>query len=149
MIAAGPNYSRNKEQKHDEEEKQEKIRNQRLRFFGLVTVVTRVARSLVFAARCFEDRIDSVGEAAFIILVSKAWLDPVLSNVECSDVGERAFQTVTDLNEHLPVLSEHEQHNAVPIVLLTDAPRLGNALRVCSNVIVALHFWKYRDHNLV
>src|SRR5689334_12831866 len=149
MIAACPNYPRHEEEKHHKEEKQKKIRNQHVRLFREVTVVNGVAGSLVFASRCLEDRINSFGQPALIIVVSKVRLDPMLGNVECREVGQRAFQAVTDLNEHLSVLDEHEQHDAVALIFLPHAPGLRDALRVRGDVVVALHFWKHRDHNLV
>ena len=75
--------------------------------------------------------------------------DPVFGDIERGQIRERAFQTVTCLNEHLPVLREDEEHNAVALSFLSNTPRLGDALRVIRNLRVTLHFGKDRDHNLV
>src|SRR5438094_2802255 len=72
-----------------------------------------------------------------------------LSDVECRRVRQRAFQTVADLDEHLPVLDEYKKNYTVAPLLLADAPRLCHALCVISDIRVALHFRKNRDHHLV
>ena len=84
-----------------------------------------------------------------IIVIPKVWFDSAFGNVERSRVRERAFQTVADLDEHFAVLNKDEQDGAVTFSLLTDAPRLRDTLRVSRDLIVALHFWKNRDENLV
>src|SRR5215831_9777018 len=76
-------------------------------------------------------------------------LDSMLGNVERGHIGERAFQAVADLNVHFAVLNEYKQDSAVPFVLLADAPRFRDALRVRRHVIITLHLWKNRDHDLV
>src|SRR5260370_34989627 len=75
--------------------------------------------------------------------------DPVFSDIERGQIRERAFQTVADLNEYLPVLREDEEHSAVALFFLSNAPRLSDATRVIRNLRVALHFGKDHDHNLV
>ena len=75
--------------------------------------------------------------------------DPVFSDIERGNVGKRAFQTVANLNEDLAVLRENEQYDAVALFFLSNAPGLRDSLGVSSNVVVALHLWKDRDHDLV
>src|SRR3989442_10736329 len=75
--------------------------------------------------------------------------DAVFGDVEPSDVWQRAFQTVADLDENLSILREDEQHHPVTLFLLSNAPCLRDALRVSGNIVVALHFWKHRDHDLI
>ena len=72
-----------------------------------------------------------------------------LSDVECRRVRQRAFQTVADLDEHLPVLNEYKNNYTVAPLLLADAPRLCDALCVIGDIRIALHFRKNRDHHLV
>ena len=72
-----------------------------------------------------------------------------LSDVECRRVRQRAFQTVADLDEHLPVLNEYKKNYTVAPLLLADAPRLCDALCVIGDIRIALHFRKNRDHHLV
>jgi len=76
-------------------------------------------------------------------------LDTVLSDIERRNVRQRAFQAVTDLNEHLSVYDKDKQHDAITPVLLADAPHLRDALRVIRDVRVTLHFRKHSNHNLV
>ena len=72
-----------------------------------------------------------------------------LSDVECRRVRQRAFQAVADLDKHLAVLDEHKENHTITPLLLADAPRLCHALCVISDIRVALHFRKNRDHHLV
>ena len=72
-----------------------------------------------------------------------------LSDVECRGVRQRAFQAVADLDKHLAVLDEHKENHTVAPLLLPHAPRLCHALCVISDIRVALHFGKNRDHHLV
>src|SRR5690242_9783585 len=75
--------------------------------------------------------------------------DSPLGDVEAGCVRERAFQAVSDLNEHLPVLNEHEQNRAIAFIFLTNAPRLRDALRISCDIVVTLHFWKHGDDDLI
>src|SRR2546430_15828997 len=72
-----------------------------------------------------------------------------LSDVECRRVRQRAFQAVADLDEHLTILDEHKKNHTITPLLLADATRLCHALCVISDIRVALHFRKNRDHYLV
>ena len=72
-----------------------------------------------------------------------------LSNVEGGRVWQRAFQAVADLDKHLAVLNEHKKNHAIAALLLSDTPRLCHALCVISDIRIALHFRKNRDHHLV
>ncbi len=76
-------------------------------------------------------------------------LDSVFGNVERGRVWECAFQAIADLNEHLPVLRKDEQHNAITLFFLSNAPRLRDALCIIGDIRIALHFRKHRDHDLV
>ena len=73
----------------------------------------------------------------------------VLGDVECRNVRQRTFEAVADLNKHLAILNEDEQHGAVAFIFLADAPRLGNTLCVIVDRRIALHLRKYRDHDLI
>jgi len=73
----------------------------------------------------------------------------IYPNVVGRDIRQRAFQTVTNLDEHFAVLNENEKDRAVAPIFLSDAPRLGDALGVIGNLGVALHFREHRDHDLV
>src|SRR3977135_3045870 len=96
MIAAAGAYSREDQQKGNEEEKENHVATEISA--SARSLANGFAGSLVFAADRFEDRINSIGEAAFVIAVVEARVDAVLANIERSDVGQRAFQTVADLN---------------------------------------------------
>ena len=60
--------------------------------------------------------------------------DPVFGDVECGDIRQRAFQTITDLDKHLTVLREDEQHHTVAALFLADAPCLCHTLGVVRDV---------------
>ena len=109
----------------------------------------RFSRSFVFAANGFADQIDAGRESAFIIAITKMRLDTVLSDIERRNIRQRAFQAVTDLNEHLSVCDKDKQHDAITPVLLAYAPHLRDALCVIRDVRVTLHFRKHSNHNLV
>ena len=109
----------------------------------------RFSSACVFSANRLKDRIDPFGESAFVIVVPKMWFDPMFGDVECSNVWKRAFEAVARLDEHFPVLGKDEQDDTVALFFLSNTPRLRDALRVSRNVIIALHFRKHRDHNLV
>ncbi len=109
----------------------------------------RFSRSFVLAPDRFADQIDPGGEGAFIIATAEMGLDMVLGDVECRNVRQRTFEAVADLNKHLAILNEDEQHDAVSFILLADTPGLGDTLCVILNRRIALHFRKYRDHDLI
>src|SRR5437762_8418691 len=75
--------------------------------------------------------------------------DFVFGYIERSNVGQRAFQAVTDLDKHLAVLNEDKKHSSIAPVFLADAPCLCDALRVICNIRVALHLRKDRHHDLI
>ena len=108
-----------------------------------------LSRSLVLAANRLKDRIDSDRDPAFVIAAAKMRLDFVFGDVERGYVGQRSFQTVTDLDKHLAVLNEHEKDNAIATLLLTNAPRLSDTLCVICDIRLALHLRENRDHDLV
>jgi len=91
---------------------------------------SRFSRSFIFAANGLENRIDSDGEAALIVIVSEVRLDLVFRDVKAGHVGQRTFQPVADLDKHLAVLNEHKKNDAIATPFLTNAPRLGYPLRV-------------------
>ena len=108
-----------------------------------------LSRSLVLAADRPKDRIDSGRDPAFVIAIAKMRLDFVFGDVERGDVGQRAFQTVADLDKHLPILNEHEKDDAIATFLLTNTPRLGDTLCVICDIGFALHLREDRDHDLI
>src|SRR5256886_16049911 len=113
-------------------------------FFG-----NSLTRSLVLAANRLKDRIDSGGDPAFVIAIAKMRFDSVFGDVKRGDVGQCAFQAVTDLDKYFAILNENEKDNAIAAFLLADAPRLGDTLRVISDIGVALHLGEDRDHDLI
>lgn len=109
----------------------------------------RLAAAFVFAADRFQDRLNPDRDAAFEIIRAKSRFDLSFRDVERSRVGQRAFESVADLNVHLAILREDEEHDAVAFVRLSDAPRLRDALRVSRDVVIALHLRINRDYDLV
>lgn len=103
----------------------------------------------VFGADRVADRIDANAQSVFVIASDELRFHLILGDVERRHIRQRAFQTVADLNDHLAVLDEHEQDDSVAFILLSDAPRFRDALSVGRNVVVALHFRKNRDHDLI
>src|SRR6266487_1531241 len=81
--------------------------------------------------------------------IAKMRFDSVFSNVERGDVWQCAFQAVTDLDKHLAILNEHKKDDAIATLLLTNAPRLGDTLRVICDIGVTLHLREDRDHDLI
>ena len=73
----------------------------------------------------------------------------VRTNIERGDVRQGAFQSVAHLNRGPAIVDKNKKDNAVALVFLTDAPALGDALRISGNVIGALHFRKDRNYDLV
>src|SRR5262249_16375248 len=108
-----------------------------------------LSRPFVLATDRLKDQIDSCCEASLIIADPKQWLDVTLCYVECRRVGQRAFKAVANLDKHLPVLNEDEKHDTIPALLLPNTPSLCHALCVISEIRVALHFRKNRDHDLI
>ena len=107
------------------------------------------SRSLVFAPNCFENRIDSDGQASLVVVGSKSRFDLEFGYVETGGIWKRAFQTVTDLDKHFAVLNEDEEDGSIAPLLLTHAPCLRDTLRVIGDIRVALHLREDRDHDLV
>src|SRR4030095_9851825 len=96
-----------------------------------------------------ENTIDPGRDSAFVIAIAKPRLHLVFGDIERSDVGERAFQAVTDLDKHLAVLNEYKKDDAIATFLLANAPCLGHTLCVICDIGVTLHLWKDRNHDLI
>ncbi len=103
----------------------------------------------VLAANGFENRINPNPESGFVVAGRELRLHLILRDVECRHVRQRALQAVANLNNHFAIFDKHEQNHAAAFVFLPDAPRLGNALGVGRDLVVALHFLKNCDHDLV
>src|SRR4029453_7932997 len=84
-----------------------------------------------------------------VIAAAKMRLDFVFGDVESGYVRQRAFQAVTDLDKHFSILNEHKKNDAIPALLLTNTPCLGDTLGIVRDVRVALHLRKDRDHDLI
>lgn len=149
MIPALPHHLRHEVEKHREKDEKHKARDQGVSFFELITLANCFPCSLVFATDRLEDRINPIGESALVVTLAKARVDTALANVERGNVWQRAFQSVADLNRGLAIGDENEQDDAVALVLLPNGPGVSDPLAIGGNVIVALHFWKHGDHNLV
>ena len=108
-----------------------------------------LARSLIFAADCFLDRIDSYAETALVILFTKVRRDPILANVIGDRIGQRSLKAVADLDRHFVVSHKDEKGNAVAFVFLAYPPGLRDALGVIFDRRVALHLWEYSNDDLV
>lgn len=109
----------------------------------------RGSSPFVFTSNRFENRIYSFGQSAFVIAGSKMWFDSIFSDVETSYVRKCAFYSVRGLDKHFAILDEDKQRGAILGSFLSDIPFLCDSTCVSGNVIVALHFRKNGDHDLV
>lgn len=109
----------------------------------------RGSSPFVFTSNRFENRIYSFGQSAFVIAGSKMWFDSIFSDVETSYVRKCAFYSVRGLDKHFAILDEDKQRGAILGSFLSDIPFLCDSTCVSGNVIVAFHFRKNRDDNLV
>src|SRR5205814_8261110 len=145
VTAKTPRHPREHDQHNDKDDEEQKTRSAGL----AVLFRNRFSRSFVLAPDGFADQVDTGGEAAFIIPIAEMGLDMVLGDVECRNVRQRTFEAVADLNKHLAVLNKDKQHDAVSFIFLADAPGLSDTLCVIIDRRIALHFRKYRNHDLV
>src|SRR5204863_8983685 len=145
VTAESPRHPRDHDQHNDKDDEEQKTRSAGL----AVLFRNRFSRSFVLAPDRFADQIDPGGEAAFITATAEMGLDMVLSDLECRNVRQRTFEAVADLNKHLAIRNEDEQHGAVSFIFLADAPGLGDTLRVIVDRRIALHFRKHGDNNLI
>ena len=72
-----------------------------------------------------------------------------LRDIERSHVRERTFQPIPHLNEHFPVLEEHEQNDAIAAILLANTPGFRDATRIVLDRRIALHFRVDHNKNLI
>src|SRR5438105_2646850 len=144
-TAKSPQHSRNDDQHDQKNEEEPNTRTATTTTFFR----NRLTRSLVLAANRLKDRIDSGGDPTFVIAIAKLRFDSVFGDVERGDVGQCAFQAVTDLDKHFAILNENKKDNAIATFLLADAPSLGDALRVICDIGVALHLREDRNHHLI
>ena len=103
-------------------------------FGGAALLCDGFSRSFVLAQDCFTDQINPSREPTLIIANPKIRLDVVLGNIKCRNVRQRSFEAVTDLDKHLPVSCEDEQHHAISAVLLPHAPCLRHTLGVIGYI---------------
>src|SRR4029077_8896525 len=97
----------------------------------------RLPSSLVLAADRLKDQIDPSRQPGLVIPIPEKRFDAPFGDIECSCVRQGALQSITNLDKHLAVLDEHEEHRAIATLLFTDAPRLCHALSVVRDVRVA------------
>lgn len=109
------------------------------------------AVAFVFTPDRLADQINPFGQPAFVIAVPEMRINVARPDVECHQVRERAFQTVTHLDGNLPVLDKHQHHDPVTLAVpfLPDAPGLGNSLAVIFHRGIAFHFSEDGDYDLV
>jgi hypothetical protein len=89
------------------------------------------------------------GQSARIILRLKTRFDFILRDLLARRIRQNALQTVTHLNEHLPVLNEHKKNNAIVLDLLSDFPGARHANGVIVNRRVGLHLRINRHKDLI
>ena len=109
----------------------------------------RVSGAFVLALCRLHDRRDTGAQAAGIIALAKVRLQFVFQDAFGYRIRQRAFQAIADLQVHLVILDEHEQHRAVALFFLSDAPRFRDADGVILDGRIRLHLREDRDENLV
>lgn len=109
------------------------------------------AAPFIFATDRFTDQLNTHGEAAFIIALTKVRINMPGPNLEGRSVRQCSFKSVADLDRHFSVLDECKKHNPIPpaAILSPDAPSLGDALGVVFDGGTAFHFAEDGNHDLV
>src|SRR3954462_146172 len=75
------------------------------------------------------DAVDPGGNPAGEITVPESRCDDLVDDALGGDVGERAFEAVTDLDAEMTVVLGNDQQNAVVDLLAADLPGFGNPKR--------------------
>ncbi len=78
-----------------------------------------------------DDAIDAGLEAGCELSLAEQRRDGLGDDAVRGDVGQHALQPVADLDAHLLIVLGDDQNRAVVLALLSDAPCLGEADRVC------------------
>jgi hypothetical protein len=100
---------------------------------GGPTVRHRRSGSLVFALRRRENCLHARRQAAVKIAGLETRRNLLVNDSLAKRIGQDAFQSVADLQKHLVVLHENEQHRPVVFVLLPHLPRPRHAHGVILN----------------
>ena len=95
--------------------------------------------SLVFTLGRREDCLHPRRQAAVEIAGLETRRDLLVNDAFAKRIGQDAFQSVADFNEHLVVLDENEKHRPVVFALLPHLPRPRHAHGVILNGRVRLH----------
>jgi hypothetical protein len=72
-----------------------------------------------------------------------------MNNLFAQSIGQRAFESITGLQKHFPVLNKYEQDGPIVFGFLPYFPGAKNAHGVIRHGGVGLHFRKNRHHDLV
>src|SRR5690348_6856996 len=91
-------------------------------FVGPASLVDGPTRPFVFASRGLQHGVHTRGESPVIFALLEKRRNLVIHDPFRQRIRQRAFESVTDLDPHPPVLNEHEQHRAVILLLLSDSP---------------------------
>ncbi len=82
----------------------------------------RRSRSLIFALGCRKHRLHPRRQAAVEIAGSEPRRDFLVNDAFAQCIGQHAFQSVADFDEHLVVLDKNEEHRPVVFALLPHLP---------------------------
>ena len=135
--------------KHNEESDAAQYEDDRHGVAAAGRLGNRVACAFVFAPGRGENRGHACAQAAVEIAVAEPRLQLVINDLLGQRIRQRAFQAVADLQIHLMVLDEHEQHRPVVLRLLPHLPRLGHSHGIVLDGGVRLHLRIHRHQDLV
>ena len=104
----------------------------------------RTRRRLVGRRRCValafelrDDRVDAVRDALVVVAGLELRRHHVADDAARRDVGQRAFETVTDFDAHLAVLRHDDDQHAVVLAFLPELPVLEHLGRVFLDRLAA------------
>jgi hypothetical protein len=106
------------------------------------------AGAFVLATGGGENGVNARNHAGIEVTGGKTRFDPLLNDALGDGVWDSALQAVANLEEHLPILNEHEQHGTVVLALLPYRPGLRHPNRVVLNGGFGLHLGKDGDNDL-
>ena len=106
------------------------------------------ASAFVLASRGLQQGGHARGQSAVVVAPFEVRRDLIIHDPFPQRVRQRAFQPVTDLDPHSPLLNEDEQYRAVVFSLLTDFPCLRDSPGVIFQRRIGLHTRENSDDDL-
>src|SRR6202012_836063 len=98
--------------------------------------------SLVFPAWVLNHCCDDRDKAASVVPLLETRRDLVVDDQLALDIRQRAFLSVSRLDEYFVILHKYEKRHAIIVPLLADVPRTCHSQRVILDRGVALHLGK-------